>query len=122
MSRKGKNVSFDAMVKYFIQTYSIPTKKDIDKLNSRLDHLEVLILKSTECMARDEKGTRKARGRTVTASDTVLNIVKEFKQGVNFSEIQARTGFEEKKLRNIIFRLNDIGKIKRKTRGVYTAI
>jgi hypothetical protein len=38
---------------------------------------------------------------------------------VGFADIKSRTGYEEKKLRNIIFRLNKIGKIKRKERGVY---
>ena len=56
----------------------------------------------------------------MTASDTVLEVVKRFRQGVDFAEIQTRTGFDEKKLRNIIFRLNKIDKIKRIRRGVYT--
>ena len=38
-----------------------------------------------------------------------------------FSDIQAKTGFGDKKIRNIIFRLNKIGKIKRKSRGIYIA-
>jgi DNA-binding transcriptional regulator PaaX len=40
---------------------------------------------------------------------------------LGFAEIQAKTGFDEKKIRNIIFRLNKTGKIKRKTRGIYVA-
>ncbi len=30
--KKGKSISFDAMVKFFMQYYNIPTRKDIDKL------------------------------------------------------------------------------------------
>jgi hypothetical protein len=41
--RKGKPVSFDAMVKFFMHNYNIPTKRDIDGLNDRLDRLEKLI-------------------------------------------------------------------------------
>jgi hypothetical protein len=63
------------------------------------------------------KGARGAKGST--ASDTVLNAIKGFRQGADFSTIQAKTGFNEKKLRNIIFRLNKLGKIKRKGRGIY---
>jgi hypothetical protein len=32
--RKGKPVSFDAMVKFFMHNYNIPTKRDIDQLNA----------------------------------------------------------------------------------------
>jgi DNA-binding transcriptional regulator PaaX len=39
--------------------------------------------------------------------------------GKGFGDIQIQTGFGEKKLRNIIFRLHKTGKIKRKTRGIY---
>ena len=46
MRHKGKNVSFDTMVKFFMHTYNIPTKKDVDKLMNKLDQIEKL-LKST---------------------------------------------------------------------------
>jgi len=51
-----------------------------------------------------------------------LDVIKRSKQGTGFADIQAKTGFEEKKIRNIIFRLNKIGKIKRKSRGIYIAV
>ena len=41
--RKGKPVSFDAMVKFFMHHYDIPTKRDIEGLKDRLDRLEKLI-------------------------------------------------------------------------------
>lgn len=126
--KKGKSVSFDAMVKFFMQYYNIPTKKDVDKLMARLDGLEKAInsfeqyakrrsrpsVKSAKATASDEKST-------LTSSDLTLEVIGRFKKGVGFSEIQARTGFGEKKLRNIIYRLHKMGKIVRKERGVYVA-
>jgi DNA-binding transcriptional regulator PaaX len=50
-----------------------------------------------------------------------LDAIKRSKQGIDFAAIQANTGFDEKKIRNIIFRLNKTGKIKRKSRGIYIA-
>ena len=41
--RKGKTISFDAMVKFFMQNYNIPTKKDVDRLMAKLDRLENLM-------------------------------------------------------------------------------
>jgi len=57
---KHKAVTFDAMVKFFIQQYDIPTKKDINKLHTRLDRLEKMI-RTTQTKSRrrgDEKGYR----------------------------------------------------------------
>lgn len=118
---KKKSVSFDAMVKFFMQNYEIPTKRDLERISSRLDHLEQLILKTAEGRGGGDKAPTKIK-RTpgaMTASDTVLEVIRDFKDGVKISEIQARTGYDEKKLRNIIFRLHDTDKIKRKSRGVY---
>lgn len=125
--KKGKSVSFDAMVKFFMQTYNIPTKKDVDKLMAKLDRLEKLIKevaapKKRAVVARKTARSEAEIGRSpMTASDMVLQIVRDSKQGIGFPEIKAKTGFEEKKLRNIIFRMNKIGKIKRKERGIYMA-
>ncbi|MGB8428094.1 MAG: hypothetical protein WCD88_20085, partial [Desulfobacterales bacterium] len=56
-----------------------------------------------------------------TAVNQVLEAIKEFEQGAKLSEIMEKTGFEEKKVRNIIFRLNKNGIIQRQSRGVYVA-
>ncbi|MGB9442967.1 MAG: hypothetical protein WCB15_33820 [Desulfobacterales bacterium] len=119
--RKGKTPSFDAMVKFFMRQYNIPTKKDVDRLLTRLDRLENLIKQAA--LSPDNTGVRIGRRKTaLTAIDVVLDVIKRSKQGVGFADIQAKTGFEEKKIRNIIFRLNKIGKIKRKSRGIYIAV
>ena len=119
--RKGKTTSFDAMVKFFMQQYNIPTKKDVDRLMVKLDYLENLIKQSA--MDPNNSALRFGRRKTaLTAIDVVLDTIKRSKQGIGFAAIQAKTGFDEKKIRNIIFRLNKIGKIKRKSRGIYIAI
>ncbi|HUV51011.1 MAG TPA: hypothetical protein VMW78_08340 [Anaerolineae bacterium] len=120
--KKSKQVSFDAMVKFFMRQYDVPTKRDINNLMARLDGLEKLI----KAIARPAKsGHVSSKGKalsgksSVTASDIVLNIIKTCRNGAGFAQIQAQTGFGEKKLRNIIFRLNNINNIKRKSRGIY---
>lgn len=126
--RRGKAISFDAMVKFFMQHYDIPTKKDFEKLTAKMDHLERLI-KAAKTSSRRPRvsggraaGRRTARSKSgATAYDRVLEVIKGFKQGAGFTEIQDGTGFDEKKIRNIIFRLNRIGKIRRKSRGLYIA-
>lgn len=126
--KKGKSVSFDAMVKFFMQYYNIPTKKDIEKLVERMDRLEKVI-KESEFYGKgrrisnfkSSKETASASRSAATSSNMVLEVIKRFKKGVGFTEIQERTGFGEKKLRNIIYRLHKMKKITRKSRGIYIA-
>jgi hypothetical protein len=126
--KKGKSISFDAMVKFFMQYYNIPTKKDIEKLVERMDRLEKVI-KESELYGKGRRistlnsstKTTSASRSAATSSNTVLEVIKRFKKGVGFSEIQERTGLGEKKLRNIIYRLHKMKKIGRKSRGIYIA-
>lgn len=117
--KKGKSVSFDAMVKFFIQNYNIPTKKDFESLQKRLDHIEHLLqLGAARC--RTVENPRGVIPKApLTALETVYNIIKRSHNGTTFKEIQAKTGYDGKKIRNVIFRLNKMGRIDRKRRGVY---
>ncbi|MEJ2154997.1 MAG: hypothetical protein P8X96_06660 [Desulfobacteraceae bacterium] len=103
-----------------MHTYNIPTKQDIDRLNQRLDRIERLIVNAIpEKNRRSNRTKGSAKAAATTASDHVLEIVRRYKDGVGFAEIQLQTGYGAKKLRNIIFRLNKNGKIRRKSRGIY---
>lgn len=114
--RRGKPISFDAMVKFFMQAYEIPTKKDVERIIAKLDRLETLITASADGQLKPAQ-----RRQPQTALDEVLDTIKRSKEGAGFGDIQAKTGFGEKKIRNIIFRLNKTGKIRRQSRGVYVA-
>ncbi len=125
--RKGKSVSFDAMVKFFMHNYNIPTKNDIDRIMERLDQLERLVVdvnsprvKAVGGQTSGKKRSNRSRIAT-TAADKVFTVIQTFPDGAAFADIQRRTGFEDKKLRNIIFRLHKNGRIRRKSRGMYTA-
>ncbi len=121
--KKPRPVSVDAMVKLFIRQYNIPTRKDVDKLMARMDRLERMI-KSLN--GRKSAPCNGSKGRTggpagQTASDTVLAVIKQSRSGMGIADIQTHTGFGEKKLRNIVFRLHKMEKIKRINRGRYIA-
>jgi hypothetical protein len=117
--RKGKQVSFDAMVKFFMQQYSIPTKKDLDKLVERMDRLEKVI-KDAANFGRNARSTGlHGAGGEVNASEIVLGIISKSDEPVGIPEIRQKTGYGDKKLRNIIFRLHKNGSIARKRRGRY---
>jgi hypothetical protein len=120
--KRGKAISFDAMVKFFMQNYGIPTKKDVDRLMAKLDRIENMLRASASIGPYPLKNRVSRRKTALTAIDIVYDVIKRSRKGLGFADIQAKTGFGDKKIRNIIFRLNKNGKIKRKSRGIYTAV
>ncbi len=126
-ARKSKSVSFDAMVKFFMRQYSIPTRKDIESLMARLDSIETLLRGGSRAPVRrivttaDNAPKSASQRQVLTATDMVFDVIQQAPKGVGFKGIQAATGFDDKKIRNIIYRLDKTKKIKRKTRGIYTA-
>jgi hypothetical protein len=97
-------------------------------LMNKLEQIEKL-LKSTgrpakrgrQVSIKNSRG-KKVKGRSgSTAVNQVFEVIKGFKQGAGLPDIKEKTGFDEKKVRNIIFRLNKNGVIKRQSRGVYVA-
>lgn len=121
--KKGKSVSFDAMVKFFMHNYHIPTKRDIEGIVARLERIERMVAAAGAARTRRAAGVKSSDKQTSeTASNSVLEIIRRSPDGVGFTEIQLQTGYGEKKLRNILFRLHKLDKIQRKSRGVYQRV
>ena len=66
-----------------------------------------------------KKAPAKKRTAQPTATDQVLNIIKRSKKGVNAATLMTKTGFDLKKVRNILQRTYKQGKIKRVEKGIY---
>ncbi len=73
---------------------------------------------------RKKAAPKKAAPRkaaALTATDQVLKIIKRTKKGVDAPTLMKKTGFADKKVRNILMRASKQGKIKRSARGIYVA-
>jgi hypothetical protein len=68
-----------------------------------------------------KKAPAKKKPAALTATDQVVNIIKRLKKGVDVPTLIKKTGFEDKKIRNIVFKASKQGEIKRAGRGVYIA-
>ena len=66
------------------------------------------------------KKTVKPKKQPATAADAVLAIINRSKKGVNSATLVKKTGFDNKKIANIVFKLRKQGKIKSVGRGIYT--
>jgi hypothetical protein len=67
-----------------------------------------------------KKAARK-KATALTATDQILRIIKRTKKGVDAPTLMKKTGFADKKVRNILMRASKQGKIKRAARGIYVA-
>ena len=65
------------------------------------------------------KTTGRKRSPQMTATEQILKIVRRSRKGVDVPTLKAKTGFQDKKVRNIIFRASKEGKIKKIGRGIY---
>lgn len=106
------------------------TKRDLQSLQRQIKALEKKMEKLIAAAERDEKpnAAKKAPAKKApvrkklmqpTATDQVLNIIKRSKKGVNAATLMTKTGFDLKKVRDILQRTYKQGKIKRVGKGVY---
>ena len=65
--------------------------------------------------------TKKTAGvQSKTAIDTVFDIIEKSGTPVGTAALREKTGFESKKIANVLFKLKKQGKIKSAGKGVYT--
>ena len=126
--KSGKSVSFDAMIKFFMIRFEIPTRQDIQRIVNRLDQLEKTIKKNAVSGKPKRSGSTKAGGGNtrmsgpgLNASEVILKAIQGSAQGLDYAGLSGITHFDEKKIRNILHRLHKTGKIQRKRRGLYVA-
>ncbi len=119
MEQTDFGANWESFIKMLLHRLDIPTKEDISNLHTRLDKLEQLIYQKQPAGRQDEK-PRSSKKKN--ASSIVLEIIENHPEGTNFKTIKAATGFNDKKLRNIIFRLDKIERIKRAKRGIYQKV
>ena len=55
-----------------------------------------------------------------TDRDVVLGFIQRTKKGINTATLVKKTGFNQKKVANIVFQLKKQGKIQSPEKGVYT--
>ncbi len=69
-----------------------------------------------------QKAPKKAvskKSKPPTAADTVLGVIDRSKKGVNTATLMEKTGYDQKKIANLVYKLKNQGKIKSVNKGVY---
>lgn len=122
---------FESMLSFLsstLQALSQETKQLIDKVDRFEKAQAALKYKgavSVRAVSKKRSVVRAAVARKTappTAMDAVLKVIKRHKKGVGIQKLRDRTGFDDKKIRNIIYRASKQGKIKNKGRGIYLIV
>ena len=89
-----------------------------EKMVNRLKKLD----KAQAAKKSKAKAVKKAIAKKptrVSASDTVLAIIKRSRKGVDRGTLAKKTGFKDSNIRTILYRLSKQGKIKTEGKGFY---
>jgi polyphosphate kinase len=94
--------------------------KDFAKLSQRLQKLTASFhqKKGQAKKASIRRSAAPKRGRK-SGTQKVLTIINRSRNGIDARSIIKKTGFQDKKIRNILFKASQEGKIERVGRGVY---
>ncbi len=65
------------------------------------------------------KATDLKKEKPTSANETVLRLIRRSKNGIATATLCERTGFNKKKVQNIVYRLKKQGQIKAVAKGVY---
>jgi hypothetical protein len=99
--------------------------KDLKKLTQKTDKMLKRLGKLDKAQVAKKpkaKAVKKAVAKKpakLTAIETVLAIVKRSRKGVDKATLIEKTGFADKKIRDITYRLRKQGKMKRDLKGLY---
>ena len=111
-------------------------QKDINRIGQKLEQLLKAVetsenkpTKASKPKAAKAKPAKKApkapakkTAVKVTATDQVLTIINRSKKGVDTATLMKKTGFNQKKVTNILQRTFKAGKIKRADTGIYIGV
>jgi hypothetical protein len=97
-----------------IEKYEQPKAKAVKKKVVKKAPVKRVAVKK----ATPKKAVQK-KAKPATAADTVLAIIRRSKKGVGMAALMEKTGYNQKKIANLVFKLRKQGKIKSVDKGVY---
>ncbi len=95
-----------------------------EKLAAELGKTKKPAAKSVKTKTKSKAVTKKAPVKAAKKTDTdkVLEIINRSKKGVDTTTLMKKTGFDQKKVRNMLNRTYKQGKITRLEKGIYVGM
>ncbi len=111
-------------------------KTVVEGLRSISQGVEAIARKLEENFPQDQSKSNRKTGGTAksgktaaangtkkrTATDTVLLVIRRSRNGVTTADIAEKTGYDRRKIANIIYTLRKLNKINSPSRGVYKKV
>jgi len=116
---KGKEKSMD--IKKELQAVN----KGIKTITKKVEKLIVAAGKFKNPKITKSNPVKKVTGKkpaNLTAIDAVFAVIKRSKKGVDTATLMKKTGFNEKKIFNNVYKLKKQGKIKTEKKGIYASV
>jgi pantothenate kinase len=106
--------------------------KELTKLVKQTEKLAAALEKAEKPKAKSVKTKTKAKavitkktpakGGKKTDTDKLLAVINRSKKGVDTATLMKKTGFDQKKVRNMLNRTYKQGKITRVEKGIYVGV
>jgi len=97
--------------------------RDTERLAKKLDRLQKPKAAKKPKVKRKarpaKKRVAKKRAPQISASETVLRVIKRSTKGVDTATLRKKTGLQGRKVRDILYRLKKQRKIRSPRKGVY---
>ena len=100
---------------------------DLKKMAGQVERLTGKLEAQSKAKAESAKKTvaKKVSKKTATqptAADTVYKVIARYKKGANMAAIKQKSGYDSKKINNLVYKLKKQGKIKSEAKGVYVKV
>jgi predicted Rossmann fold nucleotide-binding protein DprA/Smf involved in DNA uptake len=95
-----------------------------EKLAAALEKTDQPAVKSDKTKTKAKAVAKKAPAKAAKKTDTdkLLEIINRSKKGVDTATLMKKTGFNQKKVRNMLNRTYKQGKITRVEKGIYVGV
>lgn len=95
------------------------TAQDVQIMLEELEKERAPRIPTPKARTKGVKRKVARKSAKITATGMVFEIIRGSRKGVNMAALKKKTGFNEKKIRDIVYRLKKQGKIKSECKGVY---
>ncbi|MBW2569789.1 MAG: hypothetical protein JRD93_17935 [Deltaproteobacteria bacterium] len=96
--------------------------KETENLAKKVEKLERVKAAGEAKKRARERKIAKRRAKSLMMTEAVLKIIRRHKNGVDISKLKDKTGFDNKKIVNIVHELKKQGKVKSRGIGIYLKV
>jgi predicted Rossmann fold nucleotide-binding protein DprA/Smf involved in DNA uptake len=117
------NLNFDKFKGEKMRDLKMTLKKvasDLMKVAQKVEEIAAKL--DTQAKPSPKHAAPRKQAAQPTAADTVFGIIKRYKKGANMAAINQKTGYDNRKINNLVYKLKKQGKIKSQAKGVYVRV